>query len=98
MGQPALVISPFCAPELSSVKWALSTNSNWEVEMRSAAGPDAWEPAGGSTGTRVLGEPGGAGVLPRCRFLGPPSAGLRSVRVSVPRPGGMPEWAGLRAG
>lgn len=37
-------------------------------------------------------------VLAPRRLLGCPSVGLRSVRASVPRPGGVPEWAGLRAG
>lgn len=69
----------------SSVKWALSTSPDLEVHMRSSAGPDAWEPAGGSTGTWALGGPGGAGVsaprqLPRCPFC-------RSRLSALPRPG-----------
>lgn len=41
----------FLASVSSSVKWVLSTSPDLEVDMRSSAGPDVWEPAGGSTGT-----------------------------------------------
>lgn len=65
--------------------------------MRSSAGPDAWEPAGGSTGTWALREPGGAGVS--AALLLPITLLQVSAQCAlVSRPGGVPEWAGLRAG